>query len=487
MSRILTRRGLGKLALAAAASTAVRSGTAKAESLSAEQTFQALHSFPQGFLWGTATASYQVEGSPHADGRGASIWDTFSHTPGRVAHNDTGDVADDEFNRYKQDVLLLRELGVKTYRFSMSWSRIFPTGSGKPNEAGLAYYERLVDELRKAGIDPYCTLYHWDLPQALEDGGGWSDADTPKRFAEYAGYVSGKLSDRVSHFMTTNEVRTFVELGHQTGTHAPGLRLSRKDVAQIAHHALLAHGLGVQAVRANAKPGTLVGLAENPTATVPVVNDAANVTAAQVAFREENAQYLTAVMEGRYTDRYLAEMGADAPRFTAAEMKAISSPVDFVGLNIYQPTYVMATGDAKGYKIVQPSATYPRMLSEWLTIGPECLYWAPVHATKLWNLKSIYITENGASAADAMTPSGEVLDIDRVMYLRNYLGQLQKAVMEGAPVKGYFVWSLLDNYEWNDGYGKRFGLVHVDFATQKRTPKLSAEFYKSVVRENRVV
>lgn len=487
MSTRFTRRGLGKLALAAAASRVVAGERTEAEALTAEQTFRALHSFPQGFLWGTATASYQVEGSPRANGRGASIWDTFSHTPGHVAHNDTGDVADDEFHRYKQDIGLLSELGVKTYRFSVSWPRIFATGSGEPNAAGLAYYARLVDELRAAGIEPYCTLYHWDLPQTLEDAGGWRNADTAKRYAEYAGYVSGKLSDRVSHFMTTNEIRTFVELGYQTGTHAPGLKLGRRDVAQIAHHAVLAHGLGVQAIRANAKPGTLVGIAENPTATVPSVNDAANVEAARVAFREENAQYLTVVMEGRYTDRYLAEMGADAPRFTAAEMKAIGSPLDFVGLNIYQPTYTLATNDAKGYMVVQPSATYPRMLSEWLTIGPECLYWAPVHATKLWNLKSIYITENGASAADTMMSGGKVLDIDRVMYLRNYLSQLQKAVAEGAPVKGYFVWSLMDNYEWNDGYGKRFGLFHVDFATQQRTAKLSAEFYKSVVRENRVV
>jgi len=481
----LSRRQLGKLALGTAAAAAIPANADIPRANAAE--FATTHSFPQGFLWGTATAAYQVEGAPTADGRGPSIWDTFSHTPGRVEHNDTGDVADDEFHRYAEDIALLQELGVKTYRFSVSWSRIFPTGMGAPNPKGLAYYERLVAALRKAEIEPYCTLFHWDLPQTLEDKGGWQNRDTAERFAEYAAYASTRLSNAgVKHFMTVNEMRTFCELGYKTGTHAPGLKVGPKALAQINHHAVLAHGLGVQAVRAHAARGTLVGLADNPIATVPVLNDEANVAAAKTAFREENAQYLTAVMEGRYTDRYLATLGANAPNFTAAEMKAVSSPVDFLGLNIYQPTYVMPDS-VKGYQIVLEGATFPRMSSPWLTIGPECLYWAPTLVTRLWNLKTLYITENGASASDTLNANGEVMDVDRVMYLRNYLSQLQKAVADGAPVKGYFVWSLMDNYEWNDGYGKRFGLVYVDFATQKRTPKLSASFYKSVIRENRVL
>jgi beta-glucosidase len=485
MSTMFTRRRLGQIALATAATGALRS-VARSQSVSASPV-GAAGSFPEGFLWGTATAAYQVEGAVQAEGRGASIWDTFSHRPGTVAHNDTGDIADDEFHLYKSDVHLLRDLGVKTYRFSISWPRIFPTGEGIPNPRGLAFYERLVDELLQAGIQPYCTLYHWDLPQSLQDEGGWQNADTARHFADYAGYVTGRLSDRIQHFITLNEISTFTILGYREGTHAPGLKLNAREFAQVNHHALLAHGLGVQAIRANARPGTQIGLAENPIAVTPVMDTPSNVQAAATALREENAPYLTAILEGRYTDAYLARLGPDQPRFTDAEMKIITTPLDFVGLNIYQPTYVLAEDSPRGYMVVQPSATFPRMLSSWLTIGPECLYWTPKLVHQVWNVKTLYITENGASATDTPTDSGQIMDIDRVMYLRNYLGQLQRAVAEGVPVKGYFLWSLLDNYEWADGYGKRFGLVYVDFQTQKRTPKLSAMFYNNVIVSNQVV
>jgi beta-glucosidase len=483
MSISLTRRSLGKLTLATAATSAIgpiarsQSNTASARA----------GSFPQGFLWGTATASYQVEGAVTEDGRGQSIWDVFSHQPGNVAHNDTGDIADDEFHRYKQDVQLLRELGVKTYRFSVAWPRIFPTGEGSPNPAGLAFYDRLVDELLRAGIQPFCTLYHWDLPQALQQKGGWQNADTARHFADYAAYTAAHLSDRVQHFMTLNEIRTFTTSGYREGRHAPGLKLNERDFAQVNHNALLAHGLGVQAIRASARPGTQIGLAENLTAITPVLDTPADIAAAATALREENAPYLTAILEGRYTDAYLTRLGADQPRFTPAEMKVIATSIDFVGLNIYQPTYVLADDTPLGYSIVQPSATFPRMLSPWLTIGPECLYWTPRLVHQVWKVPTLYITENGASATDTPTSTGQILDIDRVMYLRNYLGQLQRAVAEGVPVRGYFLWSLLDNYEWADGYGKRFGLIYVDFKTQRRTPKLSAKFYRNVVRTNSIL
>jgi beta-glucosidase len=299
--------------------------------------------------------------------------------------------------------------------------------------------------------------------------------------------VTGRLSDRIQHFMTLNEIRTFTGNGYRWGNHAPGLKLNDRDFAQLNHHAVLAHGLGVQAIRAAAKQGTLIGLAENPSAITPVMDSPANVAAAALAMREENAPYLTAILEGRYTDAYLAKLGSDQPKFTEAEMKIIASPIDFVGLNIYQPTYVIAEESPRGYAIVEPSETFPRMLSPWLTIGPECLYWAPRLVSQIWKPRAIYITENGASATDTPTSSGQVMDIDRVMYLRNYLSQLQRCVAEGIPVKGYFLWSLLDNYEWADGYGKRFGLIYVDFKSQKRTPKLSAAFYGNVIKENRVL
>ena len=254
--------------------------------------------------------------------------------------------------------------------------------------------------------------------------------------------------------------------------------------SQVRHHAVLAHGLGVQAIRAHAKPGTKVGLAENATCCVPIIETSEHIAAATKAMREVNAGYLTAIMEGRYTDAYLAEAGAAAPKFTSADMKAIGSPVDFVGINIYTPAYVRADSSPAGFAMVPNPSSFPHMMSNWLYIGPEAIYWGPKLAAQLWNIKEIYITENGASSADVLTPDGHVYDTDRVMYLRNYLTQLHRAVSEGVPVRGYFCWSLMDNYEWADGYAYRFGLHYVDFKTQKRTPKLSAHFYREVIARN---
>ena len=443
-------------------------------------------SFPNGFLWGSATASYQVEGAVKEDGRGPSIWDTFSHTPGKTFHAETGDVADDFYHRYQDDIHLMQQLGLKTFRFSVSWSRVFPTGTGAPNPRGLDFYNKLVDALLAAGVQPYCTLFHWDLPQPLEDKGGWQKRETSEAYADYAGYVAKHLSDRVQHFMTLNEMSTFVELGYSSGAFAPGLKLNPGGVAQVAHHAVLAHGLGVQAIRANSKAGTQVGLAENPIIPCPVIENDLNIGAARLAMREENARNLTVVMEGKYTERYLRKLGANAPKFTDADMKVIGSPVDFIGINCYQPDYARADGSAQGYEIVKKPASFPHMASPWLFAGPEALYWGPKLATELWNPKAIFITENGCSSDDVLTPEGLVLDTDRVMYLRNYLSQLQRAIADGAPVRGYFLWSLLDNFEWADGYSKRFGIVYVDFKTQKRTPKLSAEFYKATIAKNTV-
>ena len=442
--------------------------------------------FPSGFLWGSATASYQVEGGANEGGRGPTIWDKFSHTAGKVANGDTGDVADDFYHRFPQDIRLMQDLGVKTFRFSVAWSRIFPSGTGKPNPQGVDFYHRLTDALLAAGIQPYCTLFHWDLPQALQDKGGWENRDTASAFADYAGYTAGVLSDRVKHFMTMNEMRSFVELGYGNGLHAPGLKLEPQKLAQLTHYVCLAHGLSVQSIRAHVKPGVMVGVADNVVATCPVIETAEHIEAARRAMREENAMYQTVIQEGRYTDLYLKRLGANAPKFTAEELKIISSPMDFVGLNIYTASYVRADSSQQGFAMVRPPASYPHMYSPWLTVGPEALYWAPKLVADIWKVKTLYITENGASSTDTLAPDGEVYDTDRVMYLRNYLTQLQRAIAEGVPVKGYFLWSLLDNYEWADGYEKRFGIVYVDFKTQKRTPKLSAKFYRQVIRENRI-
>ncbi|WP_353069225.1 GH1 family beta-glucosidase [Tunturibacter empetritectus] len=478
-SRRTFARLLGSAALAPTALTTVATPALAEVTPSAP----AARTFPQGFRWGSATASYQVEGAVNEDGRGPSIWDTFSHTPGKIKNGDTGDVADDHYHRYKDDVKLMKDLGLKTYRFSVAWPRVFPQGTGTPNPKGLDFYNRLVDELLAADIQPYCTLFHWDLPQALEDKGGWQSRDTSEAFANYAGYVAEHLSDRVKYFMTLNEMSSFVS-GYASPRHAPGLTLPPAGVNQVRHHAVLAHGLGVQAIRAHAKAGTKVGLAENARAAVPVIETPEHIAAAAKAMRQINAGYLTVIMEGRYTDAYLAHAGADAPKFTDADMKAIGTPLDFIGLNIYTPTYVRADDSHAGFDLVPSPESYPHMMSPWLHVGPEALYWGPKLAAQLWNIKEIYITENGASSTDVLTPDGHVYDSDRVMYLRNYLTQLHRGVAEGVPVRGYFLWSLMDNFEWADGYAYRFGIHYVDFATQKRTPKMSAHFYREVIARN---
>jgi len=475
------------LTTAAAAVAVLGAGVPAEAKPSTARTSSPSVAFPAGFLWGSATASYQVEGAVREEGRGPSIWDTFSHLPGKTHNGDTGDVAVDSFHRYKEDVALMKALGLTAVRFSIAWPRVFPNGSGAPNPRGLDFYNRLLDELHDAGIQPFCTLFHWDLPQALEDRGGWQNHDVTKWFADYAGYVTGKLSDRIGHFMTMNEMHSFIEIGYGMGMHAPGLKLPRGKLAQARHHAVLAHGMAVQAIRAAAKPGTRIGVAENCSCTVPVIETEENIRAAEIAFIEENAAYMTVIEEGRYTDQYLKDLGPDAPRFTAEELKIISSPMDFLGLNCYTATHVIADGSSRGYQVVKNPASYPRMASPWLYVGPEALRWAPRHIAKLWKVKEIYITENGCSSDDVMDAQGRVLDSDRIMFLRLYLSQLQRGIAEGAPVKGYFLWSLLDNYEWADGYEKRFGITYVDFKTQKRTPKLSSQFYKNVIAHNALI
>ncbi len=477
----ITRRQFGKTVAAAAA----LAGTTLPEfSFGQAPTGSVSRQFPQGFVWGCATAAYQIEGGAKEGGRGQTNWDVFSHTPGKTHNGDTGDVADDSYHLYKEDVRLLKNLGVSAYRLSISWSRIFPQGTGQPNPVGLDYYKRVVDELLANGITPYVTLFHWDLPQALP--GGWQSRSTALGFADYAGYVARQLSDRVQHFMTTNEFACFTDLGYRIGYFAPGFRLPAAEVNQVRHHGILAHGLGVQAIRANA-PAAQVGLAENATVYVPVIENRANIEAAQRATRDGNAPFLTTVLEGRYPDSYLEREGANAPKIEPGDMKAIGSQLDFVGLNVYTPTYVRADGSSQGYVIEQPQTSYPHMASPWLLIGPECIYWAVRNVNELWHPRALYITENGCSADDVVTPAGRIEDTDRVMYLRNHLTQLHRAAAEGFPIKGYFLWSLMDNFEWADGYSKRFGIHYVDFKTEKRTPKLSAEWYREVIGRNAVV
>jgi beta-glucosidase len=445
--------------------------------------------FPSGFLWGTATSAYQIEGAVNEDGRGQSIWDQYAHTPGKIADRSNADVANDSFHLYKDDVQLMKALGVKAYRFSVAWPRVFPEGTGTPNPKGLDFYDRLLDELLANGIEPFATMYHWDLPRAIQDRfGGWMSRDTAKAFADYTGYVTSRLSDRVKHVFTINECSRLVDLGYGAGLDAPGLGLPQRELNQVRHNVALGHGLAVQAVRAHARAGTKVGPAENIVVCIPAIETPANIRAAEIATRELNGGYLTVMLEGKYTDAFLAYAGKNAPTYTAEDLEIISSPIDFVGLNVYTPHhYVVAADNASAFALLPFPASFPHMESNWLGIGPEAMYWAPRHVAKLWGVKSIYITENGTSAADRPAADGNVYDVDRIMYLRNYLTQLQRATAEGVPVLGYFLWSLMDNFEWTDGFEKRFGLYRVDFDTRRRTPKLSASFYREVIERNTVV
>lgn len=441
--------------------------------------------YPKGFLWGCATSAYQVEGGVTEGGRGPSIWDVFSHMPGKTHDGDTGDVADDSYHLYKEDVQLLKDLGVQVYRLSISWSRIFPKGTGEANPPGVDYYSRVVDELLANNITPYITLFHWDLPAALP--GGWQNRDTSKALADYAAYITGKLGDRVKHWITANEFGVFTDLAYRFGRFAPGLQLPPGQYNQVRHHAILAHGLAVGAIRANTPKGSLVGLAENATVFCPVLETPEHIVAAQKATRIGNAPFVTTVMEGKYPEEYLKQEGENAPKVEPGDMEAIGSKLDFVGLNIYTPRYVRADAGPRGFAIEPMPESYPRMWSPFEALGPECIYWGVRNVCDSWKVPAIYITENGTSSDDKLTAEGRVEDVDRVMYLRNHLTHLHRAVTEGYPVKGYFLWSLMDNFEWADGYSKRFGIHYVDFKTLKRTPKLSAEWYRSVIAQNRVL
>jgi beta-glucosidase len=498
MVRNITRRTVGRGVAGLVAAGAVVPAAPFAPSAEAQTMATGLR-FPQGFRWGVATAAYQIEGAWNTDGKGPSIWDTYVRISGKIQNGDTGDVALDHYNRYRDDIRIMRELGANAYRFSISWPRIFPEGRGQINQPGIDFYSRLIDAQLQAGIEPFATLYHWDLPQTLQDKGGWQSRDTAEAFAEYAGLMAARLGDRVKHFFTLNELQNFVDMGHQGSEFtvqgrnvrielAPGLSLPQGQVNQVAHHAVLAHGLGVQAIRARGASDIKVGPADVLFSGVPLVDTPQNVKAAQDATRSYNWRFLDVMLSGKYNDDYLRTAGADAPRFTQADIRAIASPLDFIGVNIYVPkSYIVATDSAPGWRAILTSVSHPKMGSPWHSFSPEVMYWGPKLVHDIWKPKAIFVTENGCAAADAITPSGEVLDTDRVMYLRAVMMNLHRAIAEGAPVQGNFVWSAFDNFEWVGGYGTRFGMVHVDYTTQKRTPKLSASWFREAAARNAVV
>lgn len=443
--------------------------------------------FPSHFVFGVAAASAQIEGAAFTDGKGESIWDRFARVPGKVHDGDTLDTACDHYHRFDEDFALMASLGVKHYRLSIAWPRIFPQGDGVLNPAGLAFYQRLLDSMARHGITPWVTLFHWDLPQALEDRGGWASRGTVEAFARYAETVVRAFGGTVKHWITLNEIRCFTWLAYGVGSKAPGRRESDAVVNQTIHHALLAHGHAVRAVRTWGGPGAQVGLTDNCDVSVPVTETEADITAAQAWFIEKNAHILGAIHGGGYSDDYLRRVGDAAPRVQPGDFDLISAPTDFLGLNIYTATYVRAGRHGQAWEALPLPERYPRADSPWLNIVPQAIYWAPRMCQALYGHRAIYITENGCGYNDEAVVAGEVLDLHRRDYLRNHLREVHRAIADGVPIDGYFFWSFIDNYEWEDGYQRRFGLVHCDYAMQARTPKLSARYYAEVMRTRRIL
>ncbi|HVU16688.1 MAG TPA: GH1 family beta-glucosidase [Candidatus Didemnitutus sp.] len=444
------------------------------------------HFFPADFRWGVATAAPQIEGAAFADGKGESIWDRFARVPGKIHNGDTLDEGCDHYRRYAADFALMRSLGVKHYRLSLAWPRLFPSGDGAVNQRGIDFYRRLFDSMAEHGIRPWVTMFHWDLPQSLEDRGGWPKRSVVDAFARYADTIVRAFSGQVKDWITLNEIRCFTQLAYLYGTKAPGRRELPAVVNQTYHHALVCHGHGVRAVREHGGAGARVGLTDNSDICIPVTETEADIAAARAWFARRNEHILGAIHAGQYPASYLQRAGADAPRYEDSDFKLISLPTDFLGMNLYTGFFVRAGRDGQPEELSLP-ANYPRADSPWLHLAPQTMYWGTRLAHETYQPKEIYITENGCGYNDEPVVSGEVHDLHRREFLRAHLREVHRAVGDGVPIKGYFLWSFMDNFEWEDGYERRFGIVHVDFATQKRTPKLSAHYYAAVMRENRVV
>jgi beta-glucosidase len=439
--------------------------------------------FPDGFLWGAATSAYQVEGAVGEDGRGPSIWDTFSRTPGKTRNGDTGDLACDQYHRYEQDVDLMARLGIGAYRFSVAWPRIQPNGRGVANQRGLDHYRRLVDALNRRGIVPVPTLFHWDLPQALQDLGGWPNRDTAERFADYADLVHGALAGEVPFWITLNEPWCAAWLGYGSGVHAPGLRDDALALA-ASHHLLLAHGLAAQALSTGE-----VGIALNLQPTAPASDDPDDVEAARLADLHMNAQYLDPIFGRGYPDELLDRYRdtSDLAFVREGDLEAIAGPLDFLGVNYYRRHTVTAS------PIGAEAEELPGSLGAWSIVPPgvgvTAMRW-PVEPTALTEMLAalqreyapgrIVITENGAAFDDVVGPAG-VEDPARISYLREHIEAAREALGAGVALAGFLVWSLLDNFEWSEGYDRRFGLVYVDFPTQERIPKASAHWFAGLI------
>lgn len=427
--------------------------------------------FPPGFIWGVATSAYQIEGAARADGRGDSIWDEFCRRAGAIRDGSSGDHACDHYNRFQEDVALMASLNLHGYRFSMSWPRVQPRGTGSWNETAFSFYDRLLDELLDRGIAPHLTLYHWDLPQALQERGGWQSRDTVSRFAEYAREVARRFGDRVASIATHNEPWVVAILGHEAGVFAPGLK-SQKAAMQVAHHLLLSHGIALQALRAEGCKAPL-GIVLNQSPIHPATDSAEDRAKARLDDGLTIRWYMDALLEGRYPQDVLAFLGGDAPQVSSGDMATIRQPLDFLGINYYTRN-VSGTGAPESR--VAPGREVTDMGWEVFPAGlPELL----VRLRVDYPLPPVYITENGAAYPDKLV-EGRIADIDRIRYLASHIDALATAIDAGVDVRGYFLWSLLDNFEWADGYSKRFGIYYVDYSTGRRIPKESAAWYRAL-------
>lgn len=442
--------------------------------------------FPDRFLWGAATASYQIEGGYNEDGRGESIWDRFCREPGNILNGDTGDVACDHYHRWRDDIKLMKRIGLKAYRFSISWPRILPQGKGVINQHGLDFYDRFVDGLLSVGIEPFVTLYHWDLPQTIQEEGGWVNRETVYHFKEYVTEVSKRLGDRVSHWITHNEPHVVTFLGHESGEHAPGI----KDIAtalQVSHHLLLSHGEAVQVFRENKNKRTRVGISLNLSPVYPSSQKDEDKKAAKRYDGYLNRWFLEPIFKGIYPEDMITWYGDKVPKTNTKDMNTISRKIDFLGINYYCRSVVKANskgGFLKANRVKPEDSEFTEMNWE---IYPEGLYQILNRIHNDYHAPVIYITENGAAFVDEVDRNGEVDDPRRVNYLREHLHQAHKAIQDGVKLSGYFIWSLMDNFEWTLGYSKRFGLIYVDYPTQKRIIKRSGLWYRKVMEKNGLI
>lgn len=448
--------------------------------------------FKKDFIWGTATASYQVEGAAAEDGKGMSIWDAFCKEEGRIYENQNGDVACDQYHRYPEDIKMMKELGISAYRFSVSWARIFPNGTGMVNEKGLEYYDNLVNELLANGITPYMTLYHWDLPYELHKQGGWLNPKMPEIFYEYVAVMAEHFSDRVEYFFTINEPQCVAGLGYLTGNHAPGYQVSKQEFFIIWHNLLKAHGMAVRAIREHAVRPVKIGMAPCSALYYPASDTKADINAARKAMFELQgndlndfvwniAMWCDPVFFGAYPKGAEAYFGNNFLNITKQEMELISQPLDFYGQNMYNA--VMVRADEQGNPVrVQRPAGFPKTAIQW-PVTPECMYWGPKLLYERYQ-KPFIITENGMSSHDWVSVDGKVHDSNRVDFMHRYLREYKRAADDGVDVSGYFAWSSMDNFEWAYGYSERFGLIYVDYQTLDRTIKDSGYFYRKTIDSN---